>query len=165
MITHNQAISVTDGGDLFDVAAFDAPEGEEGPFDSLDLCRHIPQAPNMLSPMDALCDTARASFLSWSDTIWIKIGSLVEPDPVPGPGATGGGGLTPAHIRAIIEPVIQKEKLFKMAGCTESKIQLLLASAPPAGSPTPDAVVLLALTPKFLNYLSISSGATAGDEL
>lgn len=157
---NNNSYSVTKGGPLFHPEGLVIPPGSADPFANLVIHEQVPRVVNALLPTHAMYATGRERLLDWSEAIWIELGSALEPEPVAA--SAVGGGFTPAHFRAAIEPLVSKEKTFTSAGRTMSRYRLLLASAPPPGT---DIATLPDLRDEFKAYVSVSSSATAGDDL
>jgi hypothetical protein len=163
--THNGGRSVTHGGPLFNLANLRIPPGEINPFESLGVRNTVTDSSLLqILPIDPLYNEGRDRFLAWSDTVWVELGSAMDPEPVPAIGVAGGG-FTPEHFRAAMEPLVAKEKVFSSAVRTTSRYRLLLAGAPTADSVHPDHAVLPDLRDEFKAYLTVASSAVAGDDL
>jgi hypothetical protein len=163
-LTHNGGHSVTIGGPLFHLPALAVVDGVAEPFDAYEVRDRLLLEPTTLAPTHPLFQVGRTQFAAWSDAVWTELGANLEPE-APPVGAGGDHGFTPAHFRAAMEPLVNKDKTFGPADRTKAKYRLLLAGAPPPGSPTPDRVVLPDLRTDFEAYLSVSSSAVAGDDL
>jgi len=161
---HNEGISVTRGGPLFDQGSLALPDGEEDPFGMYTIRERLLMNPESLAPTQPLYAATRDQLVAWSNTIWAELGASMEPEVTPP--SSGGGGFTPEHFRAAMEPLVNKaEKTFGSAERTTARYRLLLAAAPAADSATPGRTVLPDLLVEFKDYLSKSSSATAGEDL
>lgn len=160
----NGGRSVTVAGDLFYLPTFVPREGLDGHFAPYDIRTTATVTPALLTPTDHLFSRSRDVFQTWSNSIWVELGSAMEPEAPP----VGGGGIgqfTPDHFRAAIEPLVKRDKTFESAGRTAARYRILLGGAPLATSTTPDQVVLPELLESFTEYLGKSSSATAGEDL
>ena len=162
--TNNESRSVTLGGNLFHLPTLEVPEGAPDPFDGFTIRPRLFDAPVLLAPSEALFSTARLQYLTWSDTVWCDLGSAMEPEEPTGMIA-GGNSFTPDHFRAVIEPLVNKEKVFGSSVRTSARFRLLLASSPSSVGGATDQAVLPELLPEFAAYLSKSSSAIAADDL
>lgn len=158
---NNENHSVTTGGPLFNLAMLEIPDGQDDPFATLSIRGGVPRLPSQLLPTDPHYTAGRDRLLAWSDSIWVELGASMEVEPPP----AVGGGFTPEHFRAAMEPLVPKEKTFSSAARSLSRYQLLLAAAPAADAAHPDRVVLPDLRDEFKSYLTVASSATAGDDL
>lgn len=162
---HNNGHSVTLGGTMFHLPSFEIAQGDDDPFEHFEILPETPRHLNALLPTSALYPQGREQLLSFSDVIWVELGSSLEPEPAAANAGGGGGNFTPEHFRAVLAPLVPKDKVFAQAGRTAARYRLFLASAPPTGSDQPEIAVLPVLREGFSAYLSIPSSATAGDEL
>jgi hypothetical protein len=165
--THNQGLSLTVGGNLFDPdsLAYDAANVDL-PLNWVQIRAGIPLTLKQLSPTDTLYRKTRERCIAWSETIWVEVGQVMDAEPAPALGGGLGNFFTPEHFRAAMEPLVPKEKVFSSAARSTSRYRLLLAASPlPVGGGAPDHVVLPDLRDEFKAYLSIPGSATAGEEL
>ena len=125
--TNNESRSVTLGGNLFHLPTLEVAEGAPDPFDGFTIRPRLFDAPALLAPTDALFTAARLQYLTWSDTVWCNLGSAMEPEEPMGVVADGNS-FTPDHFRDVIEPLVNKEKVFGLAVRTASRFRLLLSS-------------------------------------
>jgi hypothetical protein len=87
----------------------------------------------------------------------------MEPEALPAPGVAIGLGAD--QVRAIVDPLVNREKRFRLAYRSRARYRLLLAGHQPKGGPNPDVAVLPALHPEFDAYLGQGIGAPASDDL
>jgi hypothetical protein len=158
---YNDGNSVTVGGPLFHLPSLTLAPGVADPFALLTI-GPPPRLLNALLPNHPLYPRGRDLLQAWSETIWIELGSAMDPEPVP---AVGGGGFTPATLRAVLEPLVAKEKTFANAPRGIARYRLLMAASPDPGSTTPDSMVLPELCDEFKVYISINSSAIAAQDL
>ena len=104
----------------------------------------------------------------WSEAIWVELGASMDPEPagevvVPmtGPPVVFG----PEQVRAVVEPIVNREKQFRLADRTKARYRILLASKPEADTETPNVAILPELSDEFIKYLGQSGGAAASDDL
>jgi phage repressor protein C with HTH and peptisase S24 domain len=129
MKTHNQGLSLTAGRDLFDpdALAYDAADVNL-PLNWVQIRAGIPRSLKQLAPTDTLYSKTREPFLTWSETIWVKVGQVMDAEPAPALGGGLGSFFTPEHFRVAMEPLVPKEKVFSSTGRLTSRYRLLLAA-------------------------------------
>jgi hypothetical protein len=160
---NNGCHSVTVGGGLFHCPSLVLADEATNVFGSLGIRPSLPTSFLQLSPTDPLYAGGRDRLVAWSDTIYFELGSAMEPEPVAAVAA--GGGFTPEHFRAAMEPLVPKAKTFALSGRTLSRYRLLLAGTPLEGSVHPERAVLPGLKEEFRAYTTVNSSATAADDL
>ena len=74
-------------------------------------------------------------------------------------------GLGPDQIRAVVEPIVTKEKVFRLADRTKARYRILLAQAPTEGTADMGTMVLPDIVDTFSVYLTQSNGASASEDL
>ena len=164
-VNRNQGRSVTVGGPLFHLPGLAVADADDIPFEGYTVRDRIPANPTALVPTSGRFAEVVATINQWSDVIWTEIGSNMEPEP---PQAGGGGGgvvFGPEQVRAVVEPLVNKEKEYRLADRSQARYRALLARAPIDGGPNPDVAVLPDLRAEFLTYLTQNSSAAASDDL
>lgn len=161
-IAHNGGRSVLAGGPLFHQPAIVNPVNQPPSFGGYSLRDAIPLQPTALAPTAPEFAAVVASLDDWADEIWIEMGSRAAPDDPP---PAVAGGLGAEQITALVEPLIRREKTFRLAERTRARYRILLASLPIEGAVNPGVVTLPQLCPEFEAYLSQSIGAAAADDL
>ena len=161
-IDQNGGRSVTVAGPLFHQPGLAVEEGGPPPFAGYEVVDRILERPVMLDPVSPGFQTVTTNVDAWSEVIWAELGSNLPPEqaPIPAPGGFGA-----EQVRAVVEPLVNREKQFRLAPRTEARYRLLLAQRAPTESPTPEVAVLPALRPEFQNYLALSLGSAAADDL
>ena len=164
-LDHNGGLSVTLGGPLFHQPGLALPAGVDDPFSDFDLQADVTVEPTQLPPNHGLHAAARTSFMNWSDTMWAEIGGSMGPEAPPGPLPGGGPNFSPEAFRDALDPVINREKKFRLAERTSAKYRILLAGSPAADAADANVVSLPDLKEPFVDYLGQATSATAADDL
>jgi hypothetical protein len=122
--THNQGLSLTIGGDLFDqeALAYD-PVDVNLPLNWVQIRAGIPLSLKQLAPTDTLYSKTRERFLAWSETVWVEVGQVMDAEPAPALGGGLDGFFTPEHFRAAMEPLVPKERGFLFRWSVDITIQ------------------------------------------
>ena len=163
-ITANEGRSVTTGGPLFHLPGLAVGDGDPVPFGGYSIRNHLLTRPQMLAPGSERFGVVADAIQAWSDTIWIEIGAHVEvPEPPVAP--PGGFGATEGQLRALMEPIVNRDKGYRLAARTAARYRLLLAGRPPVGAPNPDVAVLPPLRDEFVAYLGMGQSAAASEDL
>jgi hypothetical protein len=122
----------------------------------------VPNHPTIVGPVTPLFAQVSENIELWSDRIWEELGAEMEPDPVAAPAV---GGLGVEAIRAVVNPLVNKEKVFRLAERTKARYRLLLAARPAVDSLTPTIAALPPLVEEFEKYLAQAVNAAAADDL
>ena len=85
--------------------------------------------------------------------------------PAPPLGGAVGPGWTPEHLKAVIEPVVNRDKKFRLADQTAARYRVFLAAPGDPNGPTPLVVIIPQLKKEFISFLEVSTGAAAADDL
>ncbi|CAB9530401.1 unknown protein [Seminavis robusta] len=158
----NGWMSVTTGGTLFHLPGLQT--AAVNPIAQLAVRPRVLAAPVPVLPDSPLYGPARTRFATWSTTAWVDIGSTLEPLPNEIPPVVGGG-LSADQIKAVVEPLIKRDKAFGSAERTAARLRILLAGLPIGDTDDTAAMVLPDLREEFSAYLSMGSSSTAGDDL
>ena len=159
-----QSVTVRDG--LFHLPALRVPDGDPVPFEGYTVVGRIFVRPTPLVPTGADFQAASENLRQWSDTIWVELGNgLVPADPPPVPGAAPAAAFGPDQVRAVVEPLMNKDKQFRLAPRTAARYKLLLAAPPAPGGPDAALAVIPELAEAFTQYLAIGTGSAAAEDL
>jgi len=100
----------------------------------------------------------------WSDQVWIELGGQLKPDFPARPPLAGEAFLAQTFCNAI-EPLVNKDKEFRLFSRTVARLRLLLGGNPLDDLDSTDLADLPPLKKEFLDYLRMASGVSAADEL
>ena len=161
-IDRNNGRSVTSAGPLFHQAALEVEAGIPVPFAGYEVVERISERPVMIDPVTPNFQLVTNNLEVWSDTIWAEIGGNLPPEPAP---VAPGGGFGADQVRAVVEPLVNRDKVFRLSTRSQARYRILLGQAPPPDSPAPDVAVLPQLREEFMSYLSLPLGSAAADDL
>ena len=146
-LAHNNGRSVTRGGPLFHQPALVVPDKGVEPVAGYTVRERLLVSPVQLGPTTALYQTVSETITALSDDICVELGGNMEPEPVPSPPPQVGFGAE--QVRAVVEPLVNKEKVFRLADKSKARYRLLLAAQPMEGSPDMGTAVLPDLRKNF----------------
>ena len=160
----NDDQSVTLGGPLFLNEGLELDNNDPDPTEEFDVRPDLFRAPRLLGPNDSRFSEVVGTLGPWADQVWIDLGGRLElEDPIAPP--TAGDAFTPNMFKRALEPLINRDKEFRLAPRTLARFRLLLGGAPLAGVDATDLASLPPLKEDFSDYLRMPSGAAAADEL
>ena len=160
----NGGQSVTAGGMLFHLPALVQPIALGEPFTGYLIRGRILERPEALPPTSNLFSQVAAMTQEWSETIWVELGNEMNPDPAttaPAPAV----GLGAEQLKAVFEPLVSKEKEFRLAPRARAQYRLLLASDSAGGKGGVGVATLPTLKEEFDAYLTLGTGAPAAEDL
>ena len=161
---HNANHSVTRGGPLFHIPGLALDENDPDPTEDFDVRATVFRAPTQLGPDDPRFVEVADAVNPWSDHVWVELGGRLEPDRPDQP-PPAGEAFSPNNFCTALEPLINRDKDFRLFPRTVARFRLLLGGNPPADSDTPDLAILPQINDDFSEYLRMASGAAAADEL
>ena len=167
-IARNQGRSVTRGGPLFHQESLRTNAGNPPAFEGYTVVARLSANPTPVPPTSPRFTEATDILREWSDTIWVELGNGLAPEPAAAPAAGTAAGPTafgPDQVRAVVEPLVNKEKQFRLAPRTAARYRLLLAGPPAAGGPDAGIAVVPELADPFSQYLQVGTGSAAAEDL
>jgi hypothetical protein len=166
VIDHNNGLSVTKGGPLFYLPQLRVGDDNTESFETFTVLGTVVSEPTILPPLHALFRSVSERIDEFSESIWAELGGNLPPEPAPAPAGGGfAGGFTPESFRAAVEPLVSKDKTYRLAPRTRAKYRILLSSRPSAEAADQSNAVLGTLLGSFTEYLSEPNNATAADDL
>ena len=163
----NTGLSVTAGGPLFLPDGLLVGDDKTDPFEGLDISNRPFGGLAMIPPLTPTFGEVTTTIRQVSEDVWERLG-LSIPGPAPATAAQPVGGVpgwTPEHLKAVIEPVVNKDKKFRLADRTAARYRVFLAAPGDPAGPSPTVVILPNLKKEFVTYLEESTGAAAADDL
>jgi len=161
---HNANHSVTRAGPLFHIDSLELEENAHDPTEEFDVRADLYLAPTQLGPNDACFSEVAGTLGPWSDQVWIDLGGRLELE-APAVIPPVGDAFTPNLFKTALEPLINRDKDFRLSPRTMARFRILLGGSPPAGVDGADLAALPLLKEAFSECLRMSSGAAAADEL
>jgi len=161
--THNEGHSVTTAGPLFHLPSVALDVNVPNPFETYPIRQDLFVTPTLVGPHDTRFTEVSDTMHTWADYVWMDVGSRAEPETVPPQPL--GEGINSQAIRNIVEPIVNRDKEFRLSARTIARFRLLFGTLPAPDSETPLMAVLPDIKEEFQACLKLSTGAAAADEL
>ena len=157
--------SVTLGGPLFHLPALELDDNVANPTDVFELVDDLFTLPVQLSPVDGRFREVADVIVPWADHMWVELGGRLEPEAPTVAVPAAADPFTATTFRDAMEPLIGKDRDFRLYPRTMARIRILLGGDPLPPPDGDDLALLPPLKTDFVAYLRMGSGASAADEL